>query len=251
MPGFRISDTNSFSQAIKAALMKRIIYGLTLLVFAHCQAELRIEGKAYDIDTNELVYVEKHLAIGQQPSSAKVEYYSPTSKLIAEKHLWFNGSLQTPDFTLNVFTQGQMQGVKNTPDDKFEVLYQESADDDKQSKTIDKPANPVVDAGFVAFVTNNWNDLMNEKNVKFSFAAPTRQRFIDFEMQLYEQTKNTVTVKMSASSWLINLAVGGIYLTFDKDTKQLLQYKGLTNLPQASGENYRAIIKYQYFPSKT
>lgn len=232
---------------------------------------LNYEGYAYlASDRSLLAYVEKHTLVRKNNQAIKrsVQYIAkrdPTEKgiLIAQKenrynvdHLTASQAAEQPTFHLKDLRTGYEERV----DWKNKQLEMSVRDTDVWTKkTVSPLNNTVIDAGFDEFVRRHWDDLLKGEKKPFQFAVPSRFGFVEFKIERifpdrdpqtdpYYQ-RQTVSLSMTlASRWLAWL-LDPITLTYDRSTKRLLRYKGLSNIRdtrEGSDKNYDVDIRYVY-----
>lgn len=232
---------------------------------------LNYEGYAYLANDHSLLaYVEKHTLTRQknQPIKRSVQYIAkrdPTEQgtLIAQKenrygasHLTSSQAAEQPTFHLKDFRTGYEERV----DWKNNELEMSVRDTDVWTKKITSaPEGTVIDAGFDEFVRRHWDDLLKGEQKPFQFAVPSRFGFVAFKIERtfpdrdpqtdpYYQ-RQTVSLSMTlASRWLAWL-LDPITLTYDRSTKRLLRYEGLSNIRDTrdgADKNYDVDIRYVY-----
>lgn len=232
---------------------------------------LNYEGYAYlASDLSLLAYVEKHTLTRKknQPVKRSVRYIAkrdPTEQgtLIAQKenhygadHLTSSQAAEQPTFHLKDFRTGYEERV----DWKNNELEMSVRDTDVWTKKITSATNDtVIDAGFDEFVRRHWDDLLKGEQKPFQFAVPSRFGFVEFKIERTFPDRNpqtdpyyqrqTVSLSMTlASRWLAWL-LDPITLTYDRSTKRLLRYEGLSNIRDTrdgADKNYDVDIRYVY-----
>lgn len=206
-------------------------------------------GKAYDIDSGELIYTEQHSIQYQSngaPVSGKVVYTQATGEALALKHLNYGNRPFAPSFEfedkrLSYVLQVQVEG------DQLSIDSQQGQDSVPMPKG--KPA--VVDAGFNYFMQQSLPKLKQGQTLDLAFLAVGRAEFYGFEVSPEEQSNGSIRIKLAPSAWVLSVLVDPIYLTYDVQTGRLLRYEGLGNIEQVKNgkgldENYVVRIEYEY-----
>lgn len=209
-------------------------------------SEISFTGEAFGLKSGNLLYRETHqltLSDGQ-PVSGIVEYSDPDGNLIARKTNRYRANPATPDFDLQD-RRSDYREQASLSQDSWTLSRTENGETERKT-----PGNPryqaVVDAGFDEFVRQHWDALLKGDTVPFSFAVPARLDWIDFRLIPEKVTDTTLTVEMKLKSRMLAWLLDPIRLTYDRDTKRLLTYRGLTNIRDASGEGIHAEIRYRY-----
>lgn len=233
--------------------MKPLVSQFALLFFvtaAHATYEVKLKGKAFDPDTNELLYYETHKVQCSQtgePISGHVLYQDAKGRTFAEKSLDFHYSARHPSFVLNDHRDHYTQKVDiNTKG--IEVKLRKGKDILKADTQVEFPNEEwVIDAGFSAYVRSHWQKLIEGESLHFDFLAVTRQKFYRFELFKLNESIHTLTVRMVPDNWFIAMVLDPIDITYSKDTRSIKSYEGITNLRKNThpSEYWVARIEYQ------
>ncbi|KZX76422.1 hypothetical protein A3715_13040 [Oleiphilus sp. HI0009] len=209
--------------------------------------QLRFIGKAYDIDSNELLYVERHyVELSKQGEyvQSQVIYEGAQGQRIAEKALNFSGasSLQ-PYLQFEQFNSD----IRYETTSMRDALFLDSSGERTRFSLSDSGLPLVVDSGFDRMVIENWDDLVSGQTIEFEFLALSRSSTVGFELSRVSLSGDSVRLQIQPSNWVINLLMDPIVLDYSLDTQRLLRYEGLTNIyaPEVDA-NYSAIILYEY-----
>lgn len=211
---------------------------------------LNYQGYAYDLkDANKLLYREEHKLqlLNGRPCTRVVKYISATDELIAIKENHYYKNAATPSFHLQDLRNNYREQAHYSDNGSLVLSKQENADAKIQSKRISGlPDNLIVDAGFDDFVRHHWPDLEAGKSVSFSFASAARLDLIDFRLQQKTIDQDNLVLSMRLNSRLIAWLLDPIELTYDRQTKRLMRYRGLSNIQDGKGNTYIADIRYQF-----
>lgn len=213
---------------------------------ANLNETINYEGTAYSIDGNNILYREQHtLTMNDgQPVERTTLYYDADNTLFAEKNNRYGAQPATPDFILTDDRYGYSESMEQDGK-RWKVEYKEPKESGK--KTLSKPDyTPVIDAGFDEFVRANWDKLLNDDTVNFSFAVPSRLEWIDFRLIPKSKKDGILQVEMRLKSRLISWLLDPVFLSYDIKSQRLLTYRGLTNIRSREGEGINAEIRYTY-----
>lgn len=210
--------------------------------------DLRVIGKAYDVNTSELRYTESHYQI-VSGKSFNVVYALPSGEVFAKKKLEFNLNLSVPAVKQDNQLCGEMIEV-NAVDEKnrLEISYRAREGKKPKQKAIKKPKNLVVDAGFDYHVRENWDELVQGDTVEFDFLAPSRLRAYDFKASLVEcqSDEGLVCFGIEPDVWYLDVFVDPIVLAYNADKKQLMRFTGLGNIADEKCDYMEVDIRYEY-----
>lgn len=214
---------------------------------------LEFQGNAYDPETSQLIYIEKHRVLLNQEGrylSSTVEYQTPKGVLFAEKQVDYADSLIAPSFTFNDFRVDRKVSVVRG--DQSIYLNSDNGASETTKKVAVEASKPVVvDAGFDRFIYENWQRLLETKDLSFAFLAIPRAKLVNLDVIEKTRTKDTVVYRITPSNFFYRLLVDPIELTYDLKNKQLLRFEGLTNIAKSENgkvkdDNYVAVINYRY-----
>ena len=226
------------------------VFAYVLCSFVHASTAgssyVQFQGNAYDLDTGEPVYIEKHqlLYVNDKLSTRHVKYYDPNNLLIAEKFNDYKTGQITPNVKLQDFRN---QYSEEASYKKNHWLLEKTDNNEQFSKKLsNSDYQAVIDAGFDQLVLNNWERLLDGKSVNFSFAATARMDWVNFKLIPQQITDETLVLKMKLKSRWVSWLVNPIILTYDRKHQHLVSYKGLTNIRDKNGRGIKAEIRYQY-----
>ncbi len=201
------------------------------------------KGIAYELGGDTVLYEEHHQLEREdgQPVSETVRYLQPKGALIATKKLDYQEPAR-PSYHIRFDTNGRMERVETG----VEGVYI-----DRQSKgRLDWPEGPaVIDSGFHYFIQSHFDSLTTGQSLDFHFLSPSRLSWTPLQIVPQPSSSPHLELKLSLQNPLLSWIIDPIHLTYDRDSRRLLVYRGLTNLPRPDGNgNYRARIVYHYDP---
>lgn len=214
--------------------------------FASCGYDGKVfaTGLARDPKSGRLVYCEYHLpAKGTQ---RRVLYYSPAGHRIAEKQLSAVNST-VPGVAQQDYRHGE-QRIVNPGSGRVELRYRKNANSDWDVAQLSTAEVDVADAGFDTFVRRNWNSLSAGQTVTFGFASPVHGRSIPLRARQVSCTGGSgkLCLQVDLDQAFLRMFAGNLYLEYDRDSRRLLLFDGVTNLRDAQGGSQRLRIDYSY-----
>lgn len=212
---------------------------------------------AYDQTTGELLYVEEHreVVLDGRHLRSHVVYRHGSGDTIAAKIIDYGDRPATPDFRLDDLRDGYVEGAESRGDSL--VLYRRSGHGAELERRVlrrDRPA--VVDGGFDKAVLQSWDKLLDGRGVEFEFAVPNKLNSYRFRIRKSGGSSRgdvgTVQLKIEPANFFLRLIVPAIKLTYDRQSRRLMTYVGITNLADSdTGKRYRARIEFDYPPALT
>lgn len=218
-----------------------LLAGLALTSVAEETGTTAFTGTAYDLDSGDLLYTEEHRLERADgvPQRETVRYLTPDGDELARKDMTYWEPAR-PAYRLTVVDPERTETVEPDADgvsvDSVESGFLNWSDDD----------NYVIDGGFHYFILDHFDTLLEGNSVEFQFLAPTRTRWLGLRLRPVEQADGQLKLELNVRNRLLSLVISDIELTYDIDSRRLLRYAGLTNLPKPGGGNYSAAIDYRY-----
>lgn len=207
-------------------------------------------GEAYNRDGSALLYRELH-RYSDNGKRHQVIYKNHQDLTIAEKTLDYQQLPWAP-----AFTQQQYFASESQAPELLEVKWQDqdlvisnSAEDLNKRIIPDDPGKLVIDAGFNRFIQHHWSQLQNRQTLEFEFVFPSDAQIIALRLQPQPCAGNDTSrlcLRIKPQNWLLRLFAATIDLEYDRDSKKLLRYRGLSNIKNLQGQAMVVDIHYQY-----
>lgn len=236
--------------------MARIAF-IPIVVVASCLAPLAAGAEvtreyaaaAYALEGDELLYVERHVETWRRGRLAErsVTYEDAAGELIAEKRVRYGDRPTAPSFEmidhrLSVRESAAVEAGKVG-------LFSGGPEEDGRPRTVELPEDAVIDAGFDAFLRENFSDIVGGERLEFDFAVPAARRFFRFRLvpegEVQYRGDSAYLVRMKPVSALLRLLLDPVDLVYSRDGR-LLEFRGLSNVFDEDGDRYKARIVFDY-----
>lgn len=190
---------------------------------------LQVVGRAFDKSGDELLYSEYHYC--GSASACTIEYRKPGGDLIARKDLDYSYGPHSPALVMIDYPSGK------------EVRVGGSEREDV-----------VVDAGFDNYVRSRWDELAAGESIEFPFQIVGFDR--PLAMKAYRASQGgcaleDLCLEVSLDSWFLGLLVDPIVLSYARDSRRLLRFRGISNLRDDKGKTFQVDIRYEYANNTT
>ncbi|MBT8433990.1 MAG: hypothetical protein KJN95_04990 [Gammaproteobacteria bacterium] len=207
-------------------------------------------GEAFDLQSNEPLYSETHCLSGDA-LAREVIYRDVAGQLIAHKTLSYTTGPTTPSFVqYNFYSQESIKVELKQDEVTMTVKDENSPAPGKVTSTRPSANLPVViDAGFDAFVTANWDSLLAGENKSFQFPFAARESLVNLRIKPASCTYDSETdqcFSLEMNNWFLRMLVAPIELGYDAKLKRLSRYRGLSNIGDGKGEGLVVDIRYNY-----
>lgn len=234
----------------------RLLGLLCLLWMLPAAAETTVKrffGYAYDLKTDEYLYTEVHEQVIENDRWVRgsIAYYRPDGSRIGFKPLDFTADPFVPVFRLELDDSGYMEGITDNGD-PIRVERRERSGAKLETKSIKRDGLTCADSGFHNALVAHFEPLMRRERVSLRLVAAGsldqfrfRARRID-DGRFEERTTARFYVEPDS---LLRLLVDPLELSYDPQTRELLEYRGLSNLPDPrTGKPYNVRIAYYSKP---
>ena len=239
---------------IKSTVRQLIMVALPLFAMMQSSyaSDISVQtiGKAFDLKSDEPLYSETH-CLSSDALAREVIYRNTDGELIAHKILSYKTGPTTPSFVQHNFYSEESIEVELKQDElTMTVRDVNSSEPGKVVSTRPSPSLPVViDAGFDAFVTTNWDSLVagDKKSFQFPFAA--RESLVKLRIKPMSCSYDSETdqcFSLEMNNWFLRMLVDPIELGYDARLKRLSRYRGLSNIGDGEGNGLVVDIRYEY-----
>lgn len=207
-------------------------------------------GEAFDLKSDEPLYSETH-CLSSDELAREVIYRDVDGQLIAHKILSYETGPTTPSFVQHNFYSQESIEVELKQDElTMTVKDANTSESGKVISTRPSPNLPVViDAGFDAFVTTNWDSLLAGDNKSFQFPFAARESLVKLRIKPVGCTYDSETdqcFSLEMNNWFLRMLVEPIELGYDAKLKRLTRYRGLSNIGDGKGNGLVVDIRYNY-----
>jgi len=218
---------------------------LLLLSVACLGAQGRhFEGTAYAGTT--VVFKEEHFHFVDASGVATqlVLYRCASDEPFARKWVRAVANDEAPDFELVDARLGYREGVR-TVDGQREAFVQTDRESPLRTVVLPVRTDPVIDAGFDAFVSNRWDELGVAPHL--SFVVPSRLGYLDMRIKSTDfQTlagEPVRHVRLGLDTWygFVAPTVDLLYASSDHSVRR---FEGLSNILDARGRRQAVRIEF-------
>lgn len=230
-----------------------LVPGLILSLSGHASlAPARVEhyvGTAYDV-AGRVLYTESHWIRGSSGArELLVMFRCPDGRPFARKTVREAGhaDAKAPSFLLEDARTGYREGVREDDGGGREVFVRRGAAEAERSAPMTPLPELVVDAGFDSFIREHWNSLAAGKPQRFEFLLPSRLQAYPFSLS---KTADDVIdgtpvrrFRLQLDAWYA-FAVPAISLAYERDSKRIREYTGVSNIRDGTGKSLKVRIEF-------
>jgi hypothetical protein len=207
------------------------------------------QGLAYDRKSGDFLYTEEHEQSwdGARLVSARVTYRAPDGQVMATKTLDFANGVEKPSFRMDDVRDGYVEGV-TVGASEIALFQRDNARSELERSTMATPARLVVDAGFNYYLRSHWEALARGETLEFDFAAPTRLDTFRFQARRTGEklvgARPAMVVAVELATPLVRWLLDPITLAYDTETRELLEWEGISNIDDDQDKPFDARIVF-------
>lgn len=217
-------------------------------------AEQQFFGYGYTLEGDRFRYIEHHRQVVNDAGAItewRVDFWDADGNRIAEKQFHIGENPAVPGYDFHMIRTGYREGIRDIGGESI-TLYRQKADEATASTTDIKPRTQAcADSGFDYFVREHWDALVAGDRIKFQFIAAGRLDAYKFKAERVGESsfegRPTLQIKVALDS-LLGVFVDPLIVEYDRETRQLKQYRGIGNMQQADGKVYPVRVSYHRQP---
>jgi len=205
-------------------------------------------GAAYGLDSERQLYSETHCVSGDA-LTREVIYRDANEQLVAHKTLDYQTGLSTPSYVQRNFYSGESIAVELGQGSVDMVVRDRAGAGAAVSARLDTNQPLVIDAGFDAFIRDNWDALLAGEDMRFQFPFAARASLFALRIGPSRCSYDTGTDQcflLELDNWILRALVDPIEIGYDASLKRLARYRGLSNIGDDNGDGQVVDIRYRY-----
>jgi hypothetical protein len=201
-------------------------------------------GEATD-DKGALVYTEKHVVSSAEgrTTGSVTEYRLPNGDLIATMRSDYTRSVAMPTYVFEDLRRKHREGLR-WQDGGYVVFSQTGNDPDKTSE-LGSDSRIFSCQGWHYYLVNNL-DLLEKENITLNLVLPSELRPLPFVVRKLSSDENRVSAELRLDHWLFRHFAPKLLLTYDKKNRRLVEFHGVSNILNKSGDRQTVTIRYKY-----
>lgn len=209
-----------------------------------------IIGDAYELKGDSLLYREFHY-IDEAKQKHWVVYKAPNEDLLVKKALHYQQALTEPNVEQTNYLCGEALAVtQQGSNNRVDIQYQADQKAKRKEKTVKRPDELVIDAGFNQYLQQKWDSLVKGDEVVFEYLAPSQLKTFPFVAKAIDCEDEAVDgaqcFTIAPKKWWLKLALDPILLTYNAGDRQLLSFAGMGNVADEKCDYMEVNIRYQY-----
>lgn len=208
-------------------------------------------GYGYHPSSDTLAFTARYNAVGEAASTREqwqVVYRGPGDKIIARKHMDFSYNPFLPVYSEQFKTSGNATGIRRNTQGHWQMFKRQGSDGKVQSTAFDVAPLMVGNNGIHPFIQANFKQLMAHKTLRFKLVLAPRQKVINMRLDRIGDTQingeSAVRFRAKVDSFFIGLFTQKLIFTYNPADKQLLAYRGVSDIQADNDKPYPVYVRY-------
>lgn len=223
---------------------------LSILFLSQLGLAYKFSGMAKDKEGKE-VYFEQHQVVEQGDVLVSIDtrYLRPDKKTefaylksSFAKHPYVP-ELEFYDERFNVKAWSTVEGNKVTLHKEYMKRGKKRVD----TKSFEIEDRMMLSQGYHNYIVKNLDSFKVGEEFPIKFLAAKKLDYYDFRLKYHgpiSEGADIVKLELIIDNWLIKMFAPSIVVTYNKKTKRLLSFSGLTNIPSDGDDNQNLSMTY-------
>ena len=206
----------------------------------------RIRGTAVSSDGN-VVFFEEHIIKynSNRIATMNTTYYDADLNKIGELASDFSQGLQFGSYDFIDERQQYNDGAR-VMSDRILIYSQKSPESDPKEKIIQRHSDQIVGQGFHPFIVNNLDKFAKGEVIPAKLVLPAHMDQYDVRIQQKGVENDRIQIRIEMDNWFLRLFAPHVEVEYDLHTRQLLSYRGVSVVADASGKIIPVTVSYEY-----
>lgn len=226
-----------------------MLYVCMALFYSFQATTLELKGVATRLDSKEPLYLEVHnITLNPSGLNQRIEtkYFKPDGTQFAEMTSDFSKHPTVPEVKFTDLRFKKSEQITLNKTDNVVVFKSITENEKANTKEIKLQKHMAAAQGFDNFVKINF-DKLSTSTVPLSFGVLSEMDFFSFNgYKRNDVNTQIVQFGIKLRSLLYRLFASELVLEYDTKTKQILSYKGLSNLLADDGKTQNVHIRYEH-----
>ncbi|MGE3760154.1 MAG: hypothetical protein AB7H97_20485 [Pseudobdellovibrionaceae bacterium] len=234
--------------------MKTFFIPFLLLMMSFADAaesgRLKVISAVARKNGGEVVYTEKHeirMNSDGSLSQARTDYFAPDRTLRAVLETDFKNGLAATDYTFIDKRDGSAHGVVAKPNGY--LVWKKNKDGKREEELIEKRDFKdkdlvVAGQGLFFYLRNHLKTFKKGDSIPVKLLFPGRLDYFSFDLTVHEEGSRFVSFRMNANNILLSLFIPSLRFKFDRDSNEIVEYTGPSNLVDDRGGMQKVEISY-------
>jgi len=222
---------------------------LTILLIssqANAQSKPNVHWGVAKNDAGNIIYTERHsiTSLNDVLKNSETLYFDSLRKnKIGILTSDYSRSLAMPTYEFRDLRTGYREGLRFS-NGKYVVYFKKPNQEEKADELSDGKSIFSCQ-GWHYYLIENLN-LLEKQDIALNLVLPSELDFYSFKVKQSNSTGKQIVANLELSNWLLGFFAPKLRLTYDKQLKKLVEYKGVSNILDDNGDRQDVTIHYEY-----
>ncbi len=215
-----------------------------MLLFAVGGNSVTLKGVARSFDTNQIIYLEQHnIEMDEKGFNKRIQtkYLKPDGEIFAKMDSDFSKDLLMPQI---LFEDFRFKTVESLNLSSKKLVFKKKKNESEDMKEIDFLEGSAAGQGFDNFIKFHFESLQS-KEVPLQFGVLSEMSMYSFKAYQKNIEQEKAQFGISLTNPFYRLFAKELVVSYDLKTKQLLSYRGISNILNDSGNRQNVQIDYE------
>jgi hypothetical protein len=196
-------------------------------------------------EEGELVYKEKHSVTRENGRviNSLTEYMNPAGEVIATMESDYSRSISVPTYVFRDHLRGYREGLRNENGEY--IIFKQARGSKEENEAVTNTEDVFSCQGWHYYLVNNLAALEQE-NIELNLILPSELKALPFEIQQVRSPGGRVEAVLKLNHWLFRYFAPTLRLVYDSKSRKLVEYRGISNILDSSGNRQDVRIVYRY-----
>lgn len=203
-------------------------------------------GKAYN-EQGGLEYIERHVITydGDSVVRSRTTYFDPDERVIGSLVSEYASPPRFCDYTFEDLRRQYVDGVR-LESDRICLFRKTDPDAEKETTCLPREDMQIIGQGFHHFIVAHLGAIEGGEVYHVKLALPSRMDQVGFRIRKRRIEGSRLWIRLEVDNWVLRLFAPHIDVIYERGTRHLLRYEGISNIADASGECKPVRIDYAY-----
>jgi hypothetical protein len=218
---------------------------LTALSSASFASEKEVHWGEARNQQGDLVYKEKHSVTreGDRVITSLTEYISPAGQVIATMESDYSQNVSMPTYVFEDHRRGYREGLRKEEGEY--IIFKQKRGSKEERGTVTNTEDVFSCQGWHYYLVNNLATL-ERGDVELNLILPSELKALPFEIQQVRSKGDRVEAVLKFNHWLFRYFAPTLRLVYDRKSKKLVEYTGISNILDSKGDRQDVRIVYRY-----
>lgn len=224
---------------------------IILLLSGSAAEALEFTGKAYRLESDKLVYLEKHIT-KEDPDGfnllIETEYTYPDGRVFARIKSDFAKARFIPDVLFEDIRFSTKDELEYMPANKsVRIIHTDLKNKSTEDNVFEVQNSMLAGQGFNNFLLQNFDRLAKGEAIPVSFIVLASLDYFRFDIKMKPgNSPDLIEFGLNVHNFILRFFVSEIRVSYLRSSKRLKTFKGLSNITDEKGNPLKVRIEYEY-----